>query len=106
MKNKSYHNFFMNLANETKLDIVLALNKKPLSVTEIAQKINGEQSNVSHHLSNLTKCHLLNVKRTGKQKIYSLNKITILPMLKLVEKHASNNCQECSSCPKNYSGGF
>ncbi len=103
MKNKSYNNFFINFANKTKLDIILTLQKTSLSVNEISSKIKEEQSNVSHHLKNLAACKIVSSKKQGKQRIYSLNNKTILPMLKLVEAHAKQNCaqgcsKECDGC--------
>ena len=95
--NKSYEYFFMNFANKTKLNIILCLKNKPMSVNEIAGKINEEQSNVSHHLKNLALCQIVNARQKGKKRIYSLNKETVVPMLNLVEKHAHKNCpNECS----------
>lgn len=105
MKKSSYENFFVNLSNKTKLGIILCLKDKPLCVNEIAEKTNGEQSNVSHHLKKLASCHILNIKKDGKQRIYSLNKETVAPMLKLVEQHVSKNCvvecgKSCKECEK------
>ena len=41
--------------------------------------------------------HLLEVEQKGKQRIYSLNKDTIVPLMQLVEKHVSKFCgKECS----------
>ncbi|MBN1376976.1 winged helix-turn-helix transcriptional regulator [Candidatus Woesearchaeota archaeon] len=101
MKNTSYHNFFMNFANKTKLDIILALKEKPLSVNEISEKINEEQSKVSHNLKALKTCHILDMERKGKKRIYSLNKETALAILNIVEKHVKKNCPfRCEKCKK------
>jgi DNA-binding transcriptional ArsR family regulator len=84
----------MNFANKTKLDIVFSLVNRPLSVSEIAGIINEEQSKVSHNLKRLSACNILTVEQKGKQRIYSLNKETVLPMLDLVEKHVRNYCNK------------
>ncbi|MBS3088791.1 winged helix-turn-helix transcriptional regulator [Candidatus Pacearchaeota archaeon] len=102
MKNNSYQNFFANLANKSKLDILLSLKDKPLSVNEIAKKIKEEQSNVSHHLKSLSDCHIVYSKKQGKKRIYSLNNKTISPILKLVQTHAAKNCSD--GCSKNCKG--
>jgi DNA-binding transcriptional ArsR family regulator len=102
MKKTSYHNFFTNLANKTKLDILLALQESPLNVTDLTKKINGEQSNISHHLKHLSDCKLISSKQQGKQRIYSLNTKTISPILKLVETHAKKHCSD--GCTKNCPG--
>jgi ArsR family transcriptional regulator len=92
MKKQTYNNFFMNFAHGSKFDIIMALKEGPMSVSEICEKVNGEQSAVSHNLAKLERCHVLNVKRQGKQRIYSLNFETVLPILKTVEKHVKKYC--------------
>lgn len=103
MKSSSYNHFFANFANKTRLGIILSLQNEPLSVNEIAKKLDEEQSNVSHHLKNLANCSILNVKQNGKKRIYSINKTTVFPMLRLVQAHVDQNCQpkcgECQKCP-------
>ena len=51
-----------------------------------------EQSKISHNLAKLAMCSVLIVKQQGKKRIYSLNKDTVIPMLKLVEKHVEKYC--------------
>ena len=92
MKHYSYNNFFMNFANKTKLGIILTLENGPLSVNEITEKIKGEQSRISHNLRKLLQCHILDVRQKGKQRIYSLNSETVVPILKIVKKHVKKNC--------------
>lgn len=88
----SFENFFVNFANKTKLDILMLLREGPLSVNEISKKIGEEQSKVSHNLKKLSRCNILTVEQKGKQRIYSLNKETVLPMLELVGKHVKSYC--------------
>lgn len=99
MKNSTYHIFFTNLANPLKIDIITTLKERQRSVTEIAKRLNVEQSKVSHALASLKCCNIVEVKQEGKQRIYFLNKRTIVPMLKLIDKHAKtfcgNKCLEC-----------
>ena len=92
MKRSSYNNFFMNFATQSKFDIMMALKEGPLNVTAITKKVGDEQSAVSHNLTKMAKCHILNVKRDGKQRIYSLNEETVLPILKIVEGHVKRCC--------------
>ena len=98
MKCKSYETFFVNFANKSKLHIIMALRCGSLNVSTIAKRINEEQSAVSHNLKKLSACHILDVKKIGKERIYSLNKETVIPMLKIVEKHVKKNC--CIECKK------
>jgi len=103
MKQKSYSNFFINFANETKLAIILALRDGALSVGEIVAKVGEEQSTISHNLKKMADCHILNVEKRGKERIYSLNKETVGGLLKIAEKHVGQNCadkcdKKCEIC--------
>jgi len=93
LKESSYHIFFTNLANPLKIKIILALRQKEMNVTEISKELKVEQSKLSHALASLRNCKLVEIKQQGKERKYSLNKKTILPMLKLIDKHASCNCK-------------
>ena len=95
MRCKSFDLFFQNFANKTKLDIILALKEEPLSVNEIAEKMGEEQSKISHNLKKLVQCNILRVEQQGKQRIYSLNKDTVIPILDLVGKHVQDHCKTC-----------
>ena len=85
----------MNFSNRTKSDIINLLRDGPLSVKEITKKIGGEQSKISHSLGDLRGCHILNVRHEGKQRIYSLNEETVIPILEMVERHVRKNCLRC-----------
>ena len=92
----SYFRFFETVSHKIRWKILCLLEKKPMSVTEICKALNEEQSKISHNLKNLADCNFLDVKRQGKKRIYSLNKQTIVPLMKLVEKHVHTYCKyEC-----------
>ena len=95
MKCDAYHIFFKNLANPLKTLIIGELKEKPMSVSELAQKTNIEQSKLSHALANLRHCNLVTSKQKGKQRIYALNKKTMIPILKTIDKHRMNYCPGC-----------
>jgi DNA-binding transcriptional ArsR family regulator len=96
MKCKSYNVFFETIGNKTRLNILEALEEGPLSVSKICNKLNEEQSKISHNLKCLADCHFIDVEQKGKQRIYSLNKETILPLMKLVSNHVEKYC--CTTC--------
>ena len=89
----AYHVFFRNLANPVKISIISALKEKQSSVNELAKKLGTEQSKLSHALASLNHCNIVESKQEGKKRIYSLNKKTILPILKLIDNH------KCDYCP-------
>jgi DNA-binding transcriptional ArsR family regulator len=96
MKNK-YYLFFGNLANPLKIGIITELKKEPLSVLQLAERLDVEQSNLSHALSSLKHCSIVEMEQKGKQRIYSLNKETILPILEILDRHESKFCRKCKA---------
>jgi ArsR family transcriptional regulator, zinc-responsive transcriptional repressor len=102
MNNETYHFFFGVLSNPLRVEIVLNLREKEKSVGELANQLHIEQSKISHALAILKQCNIVEVKQKGKSRIYSLNKKTIIPILKIIDKHAQNfcggNCSLCGRC--------
>ena len=92
LNHHSYNIFFSNLANPLKIGIVLSLREKAKNVTELVKDLVVEQSKISHALSSLKCCNIVNMEQRGKERVYSLNEDTIVPMLKLIDKHASIHC--------------
>lgn len=90
--------FFETLGNEARWRIIHLLQDKNYKATDIAIKLNYEQSLVSHHLGRLKNCGFVEVHANGKERIYKLNKTTIAPLLKLADKHINNFC--CKYCIK------
>ena len=93
MKCESYDSFFLNFANKTKFNIIKALRDKPLTVNQIVQIVNEEQSTISHNLKKLSECKIIEAKQKGRERIYSLNNKTVIPLLDIVEKHVKENCK-------------
>ncbi|HZX45471.1 MAG TPA: metalloregulator ArsR/SmtB family transcription factor [Candidatus Nanoarchaeia archaeon] len=94
MKCSSYESFFETISGKTRMKIITCLATGAKSVSEICASVKEEQSKVSHNLRKLLKCHFVDFKRSGKLKVYELNKDTILPILNLAEKHARKYCRE------------
>jgi DNA-binding transcriptional ArsR family regulator len=92
--------FFNALSNKARLSILYALREKEMSVNDIVTVTHLEQSLVSHNLALLKKCHFVDSSVKGKQRIYTLNKKTIVPLFELVDKHMSISCgEDRKSCP-------
>ncbi|MBU0957604.1 MAG: metalloregulator ArsR/SmtB family transcription factor [Nanoarchaeota archaeon] len=93
---KNYHVFFSRLSNKLRIDIITSLREKEMSVNELVTKLKVEQSKLSHALGSLKLCNLVNCKILGKKRIYSLNKTTLIPILNILDKHESKNCEHCN----------
>lgn len=102
LNHSTYHIFFRNLANPLKIKIILELKNENMNVSDLSRELNVEQSKVSHALMLLRKCNIVDVNKKGKERIYSLNKKTVLPLLKLIDEHSKSfcNCKECRGCEK------
>jgi DNA-binding transcriptional ArsR family regulator len=96
----TYHIFFRNLANPLKIRIILELKKNERNVNDLSRELNVEQSKVSHALMLLKKCNIVKANKKGKERIYALNKNTIIPMFKLIDEHSQSfcKCKECRGC--------
>jgi len=98
MMENTYNIFFTNLANPLKIQIILSLREKEKNVTQLSKTLKVEQSKISHALIPLKCCNIVKVQQKGKERIYSLNKKTIVPMLKLIDKHSKKNCGKVCAC--------
>jgi len=90
-----YKIFFETLGNKTRWDIIQLLKQKSHRATEISEKLGYEQSLVSHHLRRLETCGFVIFKKVGNERIYTLNKSTIKPLLQLMDKHINQFCKHC-----------
>lgn len=100
MTNKSYETFFAVLSGQRRLEILKYLQTAgPQSVTDIAAGTRLEQSAVSHALNKLLSCEFVHIEIRGKHRVYSLNKDTIVPLLRLIDKHIEIFCSSaCCDC--------
>lgn len=99
MKNSSldYGLFFQALSNKTRLDILDLLRNKSCTVNELSEKLNLEQSRVSHALKCLVNCAFVSGKPNGKERIYSINE-NVEGLFRIVDSHVKNYCEELESC--------
>ena len=99
MRCGSYNTFFEVIASKIRMKILELLMKESLCVGDICSRLGEEQSKISHNLKKLADCNFVEVTQEGKNRIYSLNKDTILPLMQLVDKHTKKYC--CKNCCKN-----
>lgn len=95
MKSNKYYMFFKRLANPLRMRIVGTLKEKPRTVTELCKELKVEQSKISHALALLKQCSIVESKVRGKERVYSLNQKTILPMLEILDEHERTYCKIC-----------
>ncbi|PHI21960.1 transcriptional regulator [Lewinellaceae bacterium SD302] len=77
------------VAHPLRLGIVHLLEQHPrLSVTQICEALESEQSLTSHHLQNMRLKGILSVKRDGRSMMYSLKERDVSLIIECLE-----NCQ-------------
>lgn len=64
---------FKALSNQTRIKILYVLQQKPLTVTEICQKLDMSQSSISHQLKELKVARLVKGQKKGREMIYQLD---------------------------------
>ena len=101
MKKSTYNIFFSTLSNPLRIKIIESLKEKEKNVSELSKELKVEQSKISHALSTLRKCKIVECSPKGKERIYKLNKKTILPILDLIDKHSKKHCKgNCKFCDR------
>ena len=88
---KPYADFYSVLSNTNRMHIIKALRKGDQNVSQIIELTNLEQTCVSHCLKLMEENSFVSSRREGKFKIYALNKETIEPLLKLIDKHVKKH---------------
>ena len=94
----SYKLFFKAFSNKTRFEIIKLLRKGPKNVSEICKELGFEQSRVSHNLRCLVDCGFVNNNYNGKNKVYSLDKKHILPILKKIGEHIKDYNERLKVC--------
>ncbi len=92
---EAYDYFLATLSNRNRIQICNLLLKGPKNVNQLTQAAGVDQSTISNNLARLKSCGFVTVKPNGKERIYSLNKETVGPLMKLINLHVRKYCTEC-----------
>ncbi len=90
--------FFKAFSNQTRLEIIALLRRKPMTVMEICENTGFEQSRVSHNLRCLKHCAFVKITPNGNFRKYALDDETIIPIVDLFEKHIQKYKKRLESC--------
>ena len=94
----SYKLFLKAFSNKTRFEIIKLLRKGPKHVSDICKELGFEQSRVSHNLKCLVDCGFVNRKWNGKNKVYSLDKKYIVPILNNIDAHIKYYNKRLKTC--------
>jgi len=95
---ETYIQFFQSLVNPTRLEIIKVLRQQPRTVSELSKELKFEQSRVSHNLRKLKELGFVTVTPKGKERIYEVDKKTMAPLLKLIDKHVDTYYKHYCKC--------
>ena len=98
MDRKLYKLFFKAFSNRTRFEIIQVLKEGPRNVKEISRSLKFEQSRVSHNLKCLEDCGFVTFECQGKNKVYSLDKEYILPIVKKIDVHLEKYSERLRWC--------
>ncbi|WP_125762445.1 ArsR/SmtB family transcription factor [Companilactobacillus hulinensis] len=84
---ESMVNVFKAFGDMTRVKIILALSKTPLSVGEIADTLDMSQSSISHQLSLLRQLNLVSSVRHGRNIHYRLSDQHIITIFNQTKEH-------------------
>jgi len=94
----TYIEFYRTLADPAKMEIINSLKECPKNVSEISNRLRFEQSRVSHNLRRLKELGFVEVRVSGKNRIYTLNEKTIKPLLNLIKNHVDRYYHRYCKC--------
>lgn len=102
-----YHLCMETLSNALRLKAVELLKQQPMSVTALADALGVERSRLSHSLTMLKVCKIVDAKREGKEIIYHLNSsawplraTTKQPIFTVIDEHIITHCGSCAKIKK------
>ncbi|MCK8617416.1 metalloregulator ArsR/SmtB family transcription factor [Fructobacillus sp. M158] len=81
---------FKVLASEKRLAILMLLEEKPYSVSELIEALQMEQSAVSHQLKKLREEQVVAVQKVGRTVYYRLTDSHMIDLLANAEKHVDH----------------
>jgi ArsR family transcriptional regulator len=90
---------FQALANHARMQILLLLRENgSMNVSQICDELGLEQTHVSHNLKCLTFCGLVRVTREGRNRLYSLNHETVVPLFEIADRHLRRYANDLLDC--------
>ncbi|MCY9696165.1 ArsR/SmtB family transcription factor [Paenibacillus alginolyticus] len=93
--------FMRGFSDKTRLQILDCIKDKEKTVSQIIEEIQGNQSNISQHLTCLKGCGIIVGRQEGKYVYYSLRNEQIKQFLSIMEDVFMQVEEEVAACDKN-----
>lgn len=86
--NGEFCNLLTTIADEDNFAVAIALLKKgPLSLSELQKEVTINKNSLVKHLDELLECSYVFSKKSGRDKIFYINKGIIVPILSIMSSH-------------------
>ncbi|MGK9250278.1 ArsR/SmtB family transcription factor [Paenibacillus humicus] len=93
--------FLRGFSDKTRLQILESIRNEEKTVSQIVDELEGNQSNISQHLSCLKSCGIIVSRQEGKFIYYSLRNQQIRNLLDMIDDVYGQVEDEVSACEKN-----
>jgi len=90
---------FRGFAEPTRLAIMLELARGERRVTDLVDKIDMSQANISGHLACLRDCGLVEGEPRGRQVFYRIGSAEVVGVIRAAEKVLRRHGHDIDSCP-------
>lgn len=91
-------NFLHGFSHRTRIQILDCIKENEKTVSEIVDKIEGNQSNISQHLSCLKGCGLIKGRQQGKYIYYSLRNQHVRDLLTMIDVVLDETQEDMGHC--------
>ncbi|MFD1066522.1 ArsR/SmtB family transcription factor [Oceanobacillus locisalsi] len=91
-------NFLHGFSHRTRIQILDCIKEKERTVSEIVENIEGNQSNISQHLSCLKGCGLIKGRQEGKYIYYSLRNQHVRDLLAMIDVVLDETEEDMDHC--------
>jgi DNA-binding transcriptional ArsR family regulator len=93
--------FLRGFADKTRIQILHCIKEQEKTVTQVVEEIQGNQSNISQHLSCLKGCGIISGRQEGKYIYYGLKNNHVKQLLEQFDEVLSQVHEEVAHCEQN-----
>ena len=96
--NEAYFLLFSALANRTRLAIIDVLKDGPKTILEISKALDQPEAAITPNLRPLMSSTIVNLQKSGKKHLYSLNGEIVEPLSEILSFHVNKYCPGLEKC--------
>ena len=96
--NEDYYLLFSALVNRISLAIIDVLKDGPKTILEISKALDQQEALIANNLKPLENCMIIQLQKSGKDTLYSLNKEIVEPLSEILSFHVNKYCPGLEKC--------